>query len=328
MDARNWKKRTRDWHGSYILQILKDDGVLGWYQPCRWIGGERVSEGAPIKCYPEVVDPVLVARARRAVEGRRLNGKGRKGRVYANIVTGLGKCPICDGGLYRADPGPGQGQPKLVCYNAKLRKCTNRVRFPYRVFETALLSMIGVGMQRIIADLTPTETVNFEQPIAEAEAAIASKQANLDALFDQFLRHTSATARETANRRSDLISKQLDDERAGLDRLRRNSRTFLLTKRYDQTFDKRFKESVARLNSNDREEQYRARAMLAQEFRQRIDEVSLRVDGNIDIQIHDGRGSGAAAVLAMNPEGGICGFQYVNRKDGSPLENTFGAFAA
>jgi hypothetical protein len=315
MDDRNWKGRTRDWHGSYLLQLLKDDAVLGFYQPHRWIDGKRVPESAPIKCYPEIVDPVLVARARRAIEQRRTCGKGRKGKVYSNIVSGLGVCPECGGGLYLSNPGPGQGQPKLCCYNAKFHRCVNRARFPYRAFESALLGMVGIGMQRLIADLTPREHDHYRREIEEREAAIVVKQATLDSLFERWTNHTSSAARQAADRQIERLTATIDADRNELDLLRRNSRFSALTAPYDATFSERFAKSVARLNSDNEAERYAARAQLAQELRQRVAFVILQRDSSIAVRVTE---PGMALVDARFGHDGLTAIDVIDR-DGTVL---------
>jgi hypothetical protein len=277
LDTRVWKKRKKDWHGSYILQLLKDDAVLGLFQPHHWVNKKRIKAGDPIKCYPEIVDPALVSRTRAALAGRATHGRGRKGEVFSNIVTGIPVCASCGGGITLYNPGARKGRPKLHCYN---KHCANRARFLYEPFEEHLFALSAAK----IADLLERVPVNtaLEREVAELQLRLdrerrqqreaarligtlaGSAQA---ALMEEYVRLGAAI--DAGDK--ELITKQhqLRAERVQPDR---NFRT-------------RFDRVMKRIWSTDPREQYRARAALNQEFKRVIKRLTLYQNNTIGIGV-------------------------------------------
>lgn len=142
-----WSTRKNPvWRDSYIKKILVSRTVLGEFQPHTTFVGEdkkrrAIPEGSPIKgYYPVVISPELFQEAAQATDLRRNNSKGRKGRVYANLFTGMLKCK-CTAGMRYIDKWK-RGEKYLRCSVAiSGGNCKARF-FRYDLIETKILHAI------------------------------------------------------------------------------------------------------------------------------------------------------------------------------------------
>ncbi len=142
-------KVSTGWHPSYISKTIPNRAVLGEYQPYlknTATGGKRVPFGDAVALYPAIIDADLFEKANAAKDGRRGKG-GRKGKLFANILTGMTICATCNGPMtFRAK---GKRHAHLDPYNilvcngaARGSGCTNHTSFRYEPIETAVLDMI------------------------------------------------------------------------------------------------------------------------------------------------------------------------------------------
>jgi len=144
-----WSSRHRAvWRESFIKKMLTGRTVLGEYQPHRlhYENGRasRVPDGDPIVgYYPAVIDEELYREAKAAMAARRVTGRGRKGREFANVFTGLLRCGLCGAGMIFIDKGSSpKGGRYLQCSVAHAkakRKCGARA-WRYSLMEAALLA--------------------------------------------------------------------------------------------------------------------------------------------------------------------------------------------
>jgi DNA invertase Pin-like site-specific DNA recombinase len=175
------------WHPSSVKKILSNLAVLGFYQPHHIVDGKRVElPGEPIELYPQIIEPELFWRTRKAIEERRTGAAGRTGNGYPNLFKGLGYCQ-CGAKLRYVDKGPPpKGGNYLVC-SASLRRhrCKNRTGFPYEQFEKI---MIQDGPKFVAAShlsLGDTEGAAARR-VGELQTALAGKRTLRRRLLDTF----------------------------------------------------------------------------------------------------------------------------------------------
>lgn len=128
------------WHKSYISKILSNPAVIGTYQAHTLEG--RKAGADPVATipdyYPAIIDPVDYQRVQAIRKGGCV--KGQKTEVR-NILSNLGRCPLCWGSMTRVDKGK-RAKPKLVCSNAKVGAgCVYHV-VDYGLVERSLLAGI------------------------------------------------------------------------------------------------------------------------------------------------------------------------------------------
>ena len=144
-----WSTRKNAvWRESYIKKILTSRTVLGEFQShITNMDDNRkrtlVPEGEPIKdYYPAVVSHQLFQEAALATDIRRQTGKGRKGKTYANLFTGILQCK-CTAGMRYIDKGPPpKGGQYLRCSVSYAGGNCKAPAFRYQIVETKILHAI------------------------------------------------------------------------------------------------------------------------------------------------------------------------------------------
>lgn len=144
-----WSTRKNAvWRESYLKKILTSKTVLGEFQShTTHIDDDRkrtlVPEGKPIEdYYPAVVSAQLFQEAALATDIRRKTGKGRKGKGYANLFTGLLRC-VCTAGMRYIDKGlPPKGGQYLRCSVSYAGGICKARAFRYQIVESKILHAI------------------------------------------------------------------------------------------------------------------------------------------------------------------------------------------
>ena len=144
-----WSTRKNAvWRESYLKKILTSRTVLGEFQSHTTHFDDRkvrrlIPEGAPIKgYYPAVISHQLFQEAALATDMRRKKGKGRKGKIYANLFTGLLRCRCSAGMRYIDKGGPPKGGKYLRCSVAYSGGACKARAFRYEVVESKILHAI------------------------------------------------------------------------------------------------------------------------------------------------------------------------------------------
>ena len=140
--------KSRGWHSSYIIKILRNRAAIGEYRPTK-VDGKTVTEVEVSQYtignyYPPIVSDDLFYRVQRGLSDRRQTGRGRKGQNFTNLFTGLKmSCAHCGGRVRFENKGSGpKGGLYLVCDNARRgHNCTAR-RWNYLHFEDSFVSFV------------------------------------------------------------------------------------------------------------------------------------------------------------------------------------------
>lgn len=182
------------WEPSIITKIIKNPATFGLYQPKKQGTGKRdlIAAGEPINDYfPPVITRELFEQCERIREG---NGtrKGRKGKLFTNLFTGLLTCSKCGGPVHLINPGIDKRNKVqksiyyLVCKRAKFTKeCTTK-RVRYDDFEIALLKAIQeINLADILNENNPLEILIKKQRSKETE--INKKKKLIENFQRQFL---------------------------------------------------------------------------------------------------------------------------------------------
>ena len=134
--------RAEKWNRSYVLKILHNRAVIGECQPKKLIDGVSEAAGEPIKSYfPEIISEADFINAQHRMRDRTLR-RGRRGKTFSNLFSGLVYCASCGDKLSYFDKGK-KNKPQLLCLNRFQHKgCISRP-WTYKDFEDTLISSLS-----------------------------------------------------------------------------------------------------------------------------------------------------------------------------------------
>lgn len=193
--------RAHTWQLSYLGNLLKTREVLGELREPK-AGKDVVHKNV----YPAVVTETEYARAREALEGRKVGNKGvgRDGAGVPNLFSGL-LIDARDGSrLYVSNKGPRVARKYLVSSGAIRREPGSvSTPFPLGVFEAAILMQLGeVDPREILGQRAdePDEVLVLGGELKTVEAAIATLNADLDTHGESPTLHKRVREREAQQR--------------------------------------------------------------------------------------------------------------------------------
>jgi hypothetical protein len=166
------------WTRAYVALLLKDERVLGRFQP-------HLSDGTPDgKPIADYFPPVVTAEqweAVRRIVGERRQPRGQVGK-RVELFSGLLK-NARDGGSYYVATRTEDGKRNRVLLNTHAAEgrapCWS---FPLPTFEAAVLSLLQeIDPHSILNGGEPDETLTLSAELAGVEASIASIEAEMDA---------------------------------------------------------------------------------------------------------------------------------------------------
>lgn len=159
-------KGAEYWEPSVISKILRNPATHGFYQPQKQRTGKRdlVPAGDPIEDYfPAIVSRETFEQCQR-ITAANSTRRGRKGKVFTNLFTGLLRCVDCGGPVHLLNPGIDKRAkvPKsvnyIVCKKGKFtRECILK-RLRYDDFEAAMLKAIQeINLADVLNENNPLE---------------------------------------------------------------------------------------------------------------------------------------------------------------------------
>jgi DNA invertase Pin-like site-specific DNA recombinase len=170
--------RGRFWHDSYIKKILDNHATYGRFLPA---ATSALTEAeTPIDGYfPAVIDEQTFYQSLAARRGRTASTVRSPSGKVRNLLSGLGKCGSCNGGMHYVDKGQRKGgRPYLQCGSSRLSGgCSNRMRYRYHAVELALMSVAHNAF-------TTSPPSDISNPILPLEIKRDDVKARLDRLLD------------------------------------------------------------------------------------------------------------------------------------------------
>jgi hypothetical protein len=335
LNRNNIKSLTgKTWNAGTVQRLLRNEAVLGVYQPHVYIRKrKRVPDGqGKIEgYYPEIISPALFYRVQQTLDAKKNYGKGRRNYgggqklSAANLVSGIGWCESGHKLAYR-DSGnsvrtDGKRRKRMIylrCRESLYGGCDNRVGFPYQRFEEMLLSVVGVGLQKVVGTIIPeTDMSELMKRIADIEATIARKRQAIELNAAELFDLPTGPLRDAMKRRLGNAASEIEHHETELEAARKAAR---MTERENSLSSiARFRAAKAKLNSEDTEERLAARRKLAQELRLRITGVELQRDRTMLVRFNDGRGGDDLVELSFTTER-LDGIRYVREGQSFPIE--------
>jgi len=324
----------KTWNAGTVQRLLRNEAVIGVYQPQVYIRKhKRVPDGqGKIECYyPEIIGPALFYRVQRKLDANKNYGKDRRNYgggqklSAANLVSGIGWCESGHKLAYR-DSGDslrtnGKRRKRTIylrCRESLHDACDNRVGFPYGRFEEMLLSVVGIGLQKIVGTIIPEiDTSELMKRIADIEATIARKRQAIELNTAELFDLPTGPLRDAMKRQLGDAASEIEHHETELEAARKAAR--MTEHENSHSSIARFRAAKAKLNSADMEERLAARRKLAQELRLRIARVELQRDRTMLVRFNDGRGGDNLVELCFTTER-LKGIRYVREGQPFPIE--------
>ncbi|SJZ42387.1 Recombinase zinc beta ribbon domain-containing protein [Trichlorobacter thiogenes] len=170
--------KAKQWHKSYIAKILSNPAVIGTYEAHTKVDGVRVPQ-EPVKgYYPAIVSEEDFYRVQQKRQAHCV--KGQKTEIK-NILSNLGKCPVCGGTMTRKYSGTRKGKSNgesLVCVAAKVGAGCEYHSVNYNMVEKSLIAGLST------AKITATRPVKLMAEILRLKNAVDERQGQLDNTVD------------------------------------------------------------------------------------------------------------------------------------------------
>ena len=179
LHPRAGQSKANGWNPQRVIEIIRSDAPLGFLQLYRGRGKDKVPDGPPRKCYPEIVSQLIANKARAAISSRAYGGAGagRRGPVVSNLFSGVAICGSCGGSMILANRLGSRGQSGWLRCTASVKdinRCRNRTGIPYGKLEEAVIRDFSI-VRRIIRDSSVAD-----DNAQEIEQALAEKRAEAD----------------------------------------------------------------------------------------------------------------------------------------------------
>lgn len=204
--------RASQWHRSYVDKMLNSPALVGTFVPHVETHDDdkfrRVPQEPVPNYFPGVIDAETYARVQALT--MRSPSKGRRASASVqNILSGLARCPLCDGSMTRAVKGK-RTRPALVCVRAKTGAGCAYRSVPYADVEHALLN----DYASVLRDM-PHPDRRTEKELRGAQALVDELEGRMTDLLDLVERKPSdALASRIAS-----LEVQLKDARETRDEL-------------------------------------------------------------------------------------------------------------
>jgi DNA invertase Pin-like site-specific DNA recombinase len=307
----------KTWSAGTVQRLLRNEAVIGVYQPQVYIRKrKRVpdGQGKVEGYYPEIISAALFYRVQQKLDANKNYGKDRRNYgggqklSAANLVAGIGWCENGHKLTYRDSGNSVRTNGKrrkqtiyLRCRESLYGACGNRVGFPYQRFEEMLLSVVGVGLQKIVGSVIPEpDTTELVKRVADIEATIARKRQAIQLNTAELFELPAGPLREAMKRQLGHAAAEIEQHETELQSAREAAR--MIEHENSHSSIARFQAAKAKLNSVDTEERLAARRKLALELRLRINRVELQRDRTMLVRFNDGCGGERLVELSFTTE--------------------------
>lgn len=209
-------RKNAVWRESYIKKIILSRTVLGEYHPHKMIhdsikGSRREPDGPPIiDYYPAVVSPQLFQDAHLAMVRRRTTGRGRKGKGYSNLFTGLLRCTCGSGYRYNDKGPPPKGGQYLQCSVAFAKGGCGARPFRYQILESTLLEVItSIDVARVLGGQSRSKRLTSRRlDLAMYQADREAIEKKIERVIETITSDDSAPARVLKVKLAELESQR------------------------------------------------------------------------------------------------------------------------
>ncbi|EPV8934687.1 recombinase family protein [Yersinia enterocolitica] len=171
-------KGAEYWEPSIISKLVRNPATYGMYQPKKQNTGKRdlIATGDPIEDYfPAVITKEAFDQCQQ-ITATNTTRKGRRGKLFTNLFTGLLICADCHGPIHLLNPGIDKRakNPKpvnyLICKKGKFTKECITKRLRYEDFENAMLKAIQeINLADVLHENNPLEKLVKKQRATQAE---------------------------------------------------------------------------------------------------------------------------------------------------------------
>lgn len=270
------------WQQPTVGLILRNEAVIGTYQPVHRINGKSQPYGEPLRGYlPAVISEELFWRVQKNKRVR--NSAGRKGERLTNLIGPLATCAHCQGRMLIKTGGAANNPQKYIRCDNNYRggSCTGPSgQFRYDKVENAILDHVkefhsfsafarennSAGKQQLQEKIASHETTLAELEKQRKNLMAIAAMADDDATRADLMRELSA-------RRS-----RQDSTKAELEILRADLITLDCSERNANSLAKRIASERKAWETGSDAEVYESRSKIAQALRQIIDFISFDMD--------------------------------------------------
>lgn len=182
---------TDGWHQHRVLTILRSPSVCGYYQPTLTTNrpGQRmlrIAEGEAVAdYYPRIIadDVFHLAQDRIERRNKRGGGKGKRGKLFPNLLIGVGRCAECSGTLILGSRHNSAKVRHYRCYQqSRAHQCDNKTRYLSTDVENRLSFFLMKA--RLEESVTTTDGHALRVKLAEIDGVKRKIENLLDALED------------------------------------------------------------------------------------------------------------------------------------------------
>ncbi len=189
--------KSSTWYPSYIQKILRNEAVIGRFQPMRltYDSGrrQRVPDGDPIEGYfPAIVSAADFYRVKHSKPGP----SGTKDVLPRNELTGIAFCGRCGGRMIYVNKGaPPKGGAYLACDTARrTANCDARAVRYEEVMTYVFDNLPKIFFLRAQESARAKTGPDYGSEIAGLDAKVAETEGSIARLLDTLERVSSATA--------------------------------------------------------------------------------------------------------------------------------------
>jgi hypothetical protein len=215
-----WKPPRGSWRKSYVMKILRNQAVIGEFQPHEFYTDDegkqkRKPVGDPIpNYYPAIISEDLYWAVQEKLRQNRNKG-GRTGKV-SNLFTHLLTCGYCGGSITYINKGQTpKGGEKLVCDRARRGAGCHRYYLNYKEAEKLLLEYCrGLDAKDIMPDRdkVKSELAQWETRLQAIDGQLEDLEAKEGHVTDSI----ADTANKNVRRRLEEKLSSLLEEKAKL----------------------------------------------------------------------------------------------------------------
>jgi len=271
-----------EWQQPTIGLIVKNEAVIGTYQPTHRVNGKPQPYGEALRDYlPAVISEELFWRVQKNKRAR--PSAGRKGSILTNIIGPLGTCAHCQGNMRIKTGGSPSNQHKYIRCDSNYRGGTCQGptgQFRYDKVEEAILD--HVTEFHTFSSFARKSTSSSKQQLRDS---IASHETTLASLEKQRknLMSVAAMAEDDATR-SDVMRalterrSSEDSAKAELEILRAELMTLDSAEHDANSLSERIANERKMWEAGSDETVYESRSKVAQALSKIIDFVSFNME--------------------------------------------------